>query len=137
MPKGKRIKSQAKYECLYARYFFKAQGGMRAKPDMKPWVSTDKSKKSSFRCGTNSASIVGHLLWGCAAPTGLKNVYQSLAQGASPGLGRSVALVGLIYTFTTNQLLGCFDALVLPLHNYDTHTLRSSYSRVSTSYSFL
>ena len=110
---------------------------MRAKPDMKPWVSIDKSKMSSFRCGTNSASIVGHLLWGCAAPTGLKKCNQSLTQGLRPGLYRSVALAGLIYTFATNQLLGCFDALVLPLHNYDAHTLRSSYSKVSTWYSFL
>ena len=30
---------------------------MRAKPEMKPWVSIDKSKKSSFRSDTNSASI--------------------------------------------------------------------------------
>ena len=36
---------------------FIAQGGMRAKPDMKPWVSTDKSKMSSFRSGTFSSSI--------------------------------------------------------------------------------
>ena len=27
---------------------FIAQGGMRVKPDMKPWVSTDKSKMSSL-----------------------------------------------------------------------------------------
>ena len=30
---------------------------MRVKPDMKPWVFTDKSKMSSFRSGTNSASV--------------------------------------------------------------------------------
>ena len=30
---------------------------MRAKPDMKPWVYTDKSELSSFRSGTHSASI--------------------------------------------------------------------------------
>ena len=40
------------------RYFFKAQGGMRAKPDMNPWVSTDKSKMSSFRSSTNSERLV-------------------------------------------------------------------------------
>ena len=32
-----------------------------------------------------------------------------------PGLCWSVALAGLIYVFTTNQLLCCFDALALPL----------------------
>ena len=31
-----------------------------------------------------------------------------------PGLCRSVALAGLIYVFTTNQLLCCFDAVALP-----------------------
>ena len=35
------------------RHIFIAQGGMRAKPEMKPWVSTDKSEMSSFRSGTN------------------------------------------------------------------------------------
>ena len=44
---GKRIKIQANYECLQARYSCKAQGEMRAKPDMKPWVNTYKTKKSS------------------------------------------------------------------------------------------
>ena len=36
---------------------------MRAKPEMKPWVSTDKSKMSSFRSGTNSTSIGALALW--------------------------------------------------------------------------
>ena len=43
----KRIKIQANYECLQARHSCKAQGEMRAKPDMKPWVNTYKTKKSS------------------------------------------------------------------------------------------
>ena len=50
---------------LGTRYFFKAQGGMRAKPDMKPWAL------------------------------------------------KRVALAGLIYVITTNQLLGCFDVVAL------------------------
>ena len=83
---------------------------MRAKPEMKPWVHADKNELSSFRSGTNS---VGHLLWGCAAPTGLKKVYQCPTQGLRPGLGRSVALAGLIYVFITNQLRCCFDAVAL------------------------
>ena len=44
---GKRIKIQAHYECLQAGHSCKAQGEMRAKPDMKPWVNTYKTKKSS------------------------------------------------------------------------------------------
>ena len=50
---------------------------------------------------------------GSAAPTGLKNVYQYLTQGLRPGLCRSIALAGLIYVFTSNQLLVCFDGLAL------------------------
>ena len=76
------------------RHIFIAQGGMRAKPEMKPWVSTD-SEMSSFRSGTNSASI-GGLAWGSAAPTGLKNVYQYLTQGLRPGLCRSAVPTALI-----------------------------------------
>ena len=59
---------------------------MRAKPDMKPWVSIDKSKISSVGAAL-IARVLGYLLWGCAAPTGLKkNVYQCLTQGLRPGL---------------------------------------------------
>ena len=77
---------------------------MRAKPDMKPWVSTDKSKMSSFRSGTNSANI-GVLALGLCRPYGAQlNVYQCLTQGLRPGLGRSIALTGLIYIFSINIL---------------------------------
>ena len=93
------------------RYFFKAQGGMRAKPDMKPWVYTDKSGLSSVGAAL-TARVLGHLLWDCAAPTGLKNVYQCLTQGLRPGLCRSIALTGLIYVFPIN-ILYYFDALAL------------------------
>ena len=66
---------------------------------MKPWVFTDKSKMSSFRSGTNSASV-GALALGLCRPYGAqKNVYQCLTQGLRPGLGRSVALKG--YSMTT------------------------------------
>ena len=61
---------------------------------MKPWVSTDKSKMSSFRSGTNSASI-GALALNLCRPYGAqKNVYKCLTQGLRPGLGRSIALKG-------------------------------------------
>jgi len=46
---------------------------MRAKPDMKPWVSIDKSKMSSVGAAL-IARVLGYLLWGCAAPTGLKKM---------------------------------------------------------------
>ena len=47
---------------------------MRAKPDMKPWVSVDKSKMSSVGAAL-IARVLGYLLWGCAAPTGLIYVF--------------------------------------------------------------
>ena len=105
---------------------------MRAKPDMKPWVSTDKSKMSSFRSGTNNASI-GALALGLCRPYGAQKKYVSMpTQGLRPGLFRSIALTGLIYVFTTNQLLGCFDALVLLEHSNPIKTKRAEPQKGST-----
>ena len=54
---GKRIKIQANYECLQARHSSKAQGGMRVKPEMKPWVNRGHKNYELRRSGTNNASI--------------------------------------------------------------------------------
>ena len=48
---------------------FKAQGGMRAKPEMKPWVHTDKSGMSSVGAALPTHALgfirsVVPLLWG-------------------------------------------------------------------------
>ena len=64
---------------------------MRVKPYMKPWVSVDKSKMSSVGAAL-IARVLGYLLWGCAAPT------------------------GLIYIFPVN-ILYYFDALTLYNHS--------------------
>ena len=53
-------------------------------------------------------------------------------QGLRPGLFRSIALTGLIYVFTTNQLLGCFDALVLLEHSNPIKTKRAEPQKGST-----
>ena len=58
---------------------------------MKPWVSVDKSKMSSVGAAL-IARVLGYLLWGCAAPT------------------------GLIYVFPIN-ILDYFDALALYNHS--------------------
>ena len=58
MEQGKRIKIQANYECLQARHSCKAQGVMRAKPDMKPWVHTSKSKMSSVGAALSARAFV-------------------------------------------------------------------------------
>ena len=56
---------------------------MRAKPDMKPWVNTDKGGLSSVGA-VLTARVLGHLLWGCAAPTGLKKYISMLNPGLAP-----------------------------------------------------
>ena len=84
---------------------------MRAKPDMKPWVFTDKNKMSSFRSGTNSAGVGAFTLGVCRPYGAQKNGYQCLTQGLRPGLCRGIALAGLIYVITTNQLRCGFDAV--------------------------
>ena len=55
---------------------------MRAKPDMEPWVNTDKSGLSSFRSGTITRAFVLRL--GSAAPTGLKKYISMLNPGLAP-----------------------------------------------------
>ena len=92
---------------------------MRAKPEMKPWVFTDKNKMSSVGAAL-TARVLGHLLWGCAAPTGLKkNVYQCLTQGLRPGLCRGVALTGLVSVSASLKLewgRGGSIVLILPYY---------------------
>ena len=83
---------------------------MRAKPDIKPWVFTDKNKMSSFRSGTNSAGV-GAFAFGVCAPTGLKKWISMPNPGLAPWACRGIALAGLIYVITTNQLRCGFDAL--------------------------
>ena len=68
---------------------------------------------SSFRSGTNSAGV-GAFAFGVCLPYGAqKNGYQCLTQGLRPGLCRGIALAGLIYVITTNQLRCGFDAVAL------------------------
>ena len=106
---GSRIKIQANYECLQARYSCIAQGGMRAKPDMKPWVSTDKSKMSSFRSGTNNASI-GALALGLCRPYGAqKNGYQCLPRACALGCSGVSPLQG---SSTFSPLINYFVVLI-------------------------
>ena len=80
---------------------------------MKPWVFTDKNKMSSFRSGTNSAGVGAFAFGGVPPLRGSKNGYQCLTQGLRPGLCRGIALAGLIYVITTNQLRCGFDAVAL------------------------
>ena len=96
---------------------------MRAKPDMKPWVFTDKNKMSSFRSDTNSASV-GALAFGVCRPYGAqKNVYQYLTQGLRPGLCRGIALTGL-FSVSALYLLECLRVLAEMSTSYLLQCLR-------------
>ena len=81
LPRANRFKIQANYECLQARHSCKAQGGMRAKPDMKPWVNTYKTKKELRRGAALSARV---FVAGSAAPTGLKICWLTINPGLAP-----------------------------------------------------
>ena len=72
---------------------FKAQGGIRAKPKMKPWVHADKSGMSSVGAAlpTHALEFIRSVvppLWGSI------NVLIIITQGLRPGLCRSIALKG-------------------------------------------
>ena len=55
---------------------------MRAKPDMKPWVHTDKSKMSSV--GAALTELVLALRCGCVAPLGLNKCVPMINPGLAP-----------------------------------------------------
>ena len=82
---------------------------MKAKPEMKPWVHTDKK----LRTPLGAALQREHLSYVSKVPPlwGSINVLTIITQGLRPGLCRSNALTGLMYVVTTHQLLGYFDVL--------------------------
>ena len=61
---------------------FIAQGGMRAKPEMKPWVHTDKSKMSSAGAALTARAFALRL--GSAAPLGLNRGVSIINPGLAP-----------------------------------------------------
>ena len=84
---------------------------MRAKPDMKPWVHKDKKIRAPLGAALSARAFTLRL--GSAAPLGLNKCIDFYYPGLAPWAMKSVALAGLIYVITINQLLGCFDALAL------------------------
>ena len=87
-----------------------------------------RQKRIELRWSGTNRSSIGALALGLCRPYGAQNVYQCLTQGLRPGLCRSIALIGLIYVFTTNQLLSCFDALIPPKHHLRDTVGRSQYA---------
>ena len=55
---------------------------MRAKPEMQPWVHTDKSRMSSVGVALTGQAFV--LRFGSAAPTGLKKCVETINPGRKP-----------------------------------------------------
>ncbi len=83
---------------------------MRAKPDMKPWVHTDKSKMSSV--GAALTELVLALRCGCAAPTGLNKCVTIINPGLAPWAMQEYrpfrAPLRLPYRFIILMRLPCF-----------------------------
>ena len=88
---------------------------MRAKPNMKPWVSTDKSKMSSFRSGTTTRAFA--LRPGSAAPTGLNKYIPIINPGLAPWAMQEYrsyrAPLRLPYHFTILMRLPCHKTTFL------------------------
>ena len=82
---------------------------MRAKPDMKPWVHTDKSKMSSV--GAALTELVLALRCGCVAPLGLNKCVPMINPGLAPWAMKEYrpcrAPLRLPYRFITLMRLPC------------------------------
>ena len=83
---------------------------MRAKPDMKPWVHTDKSRMSSV--GAALTELVLALRCGCAAPTGLNKCVPMINPGLAPWAMKMYRPCRAPLRLP-NQLLGYFNVLAL------------------------
>ena len=93
---------------------------MRAKPDMKPWVFTDKNKMSSFRSGTNSAGVGAFAFGGVPPLRGSKKWISMpnpwLAPWALQGYRPYRAPLRLLNQYTLLFYCGCPACLLRPLH---------------------
>ena len=61
---------------------FIAQGRMRAEPEMKPWVHTDKNRMSSVGAALTARAFALRL--GSAAPLGLNKCVSIINPGLAP-----------------------------------------------------
>ena len=75
-------KRPIRQRALKGRHSCKAQGGMRAKPDMKPWVYTTQSNIELRRSGTITRAFVLRLV--SAAPLGLNRCVSIINPGLAP-----------------------------------------------------
>ena len=71
---------------------FIAQGGMRAKPEMKPWVHTDKNRMSSAGAALTAQAFA--LRFGSAAPLGLNKCVSIINPGLAPWAMKKYRPVG-------------------------------------------
>ena len=91
---------------------FKAQGGIRAKPEMKPWVHMDKSGMSSV--GAALPTHAFDFVYRSAAPLGLNKCIDYYYPGLAPWAMQEYRPKGLFYdTFKINvSVRTCFDKYV-------------------------
>ena len=93
---------------------------MRAKPEMKPWVHTDKSRMSS--AGAALTEQVLALRCGCAAPLGLNKCVTMINPGLAPWAMQEYRPVGALRRLSPIDILYSFDALTQKsTNNYTTN----------------
>ena len=77
-------------------------------------LGTHRQKQIELQQGAALTARAFVLDMKSAAPLGLNKCVTMITQGLRPGLCRSIALTGIIYVLTANQLFCCFDTLTLP-----------------------
>ena len=75
---------------------------MRAKPEMKPWVRTDKSRLSSV--GAALSARVFDFVYRSAAPLGLNKCEPMINPGLVPWAMQEYRPKGLLYVFPITLL---------------------------------
>ena len=85
---------------------------MRAKPEMKPWVYTDKSRMSSVGAALTARAFV--LTWDSAAPLGLNKYVSMISPGLAPWAMKEYRPCRALRRLPPpNQFLCNFDAVAL------------------------
>ena len=96
-------KRPIRQRALQGRHSCIAQGGMRAKPDMKPWVHTDKSRLSSVGAALTHTSIC-LTSRKCRPSSGLNKCIPMINPGLAPWAMQEYRPVGTHCPNTTIHL---------------------------------
>ena len=96
-------KRPIRQRALQGRHSCKAQGGMRAKPDMEPWVNADKSRLSSVGAALTHTSIC-LTSRKCRPSSGLNKCIPMINPGLAPWAMQEYRPVGTHCPNTTIHL---------------------------------